>query len=127
MPKKIIATDKAPKAIGPYSQGIIANSFLFTSGQIPLDPQTGKLVEGDIQIQARRSLDNLKAIIEEAGYSLTDVVKTTVFLKDIANFKAVNEIYATYFTLNPPARSAFQVAALPLNAEIEIEAVAVKA
>ncbi|MBP7460277.1 MAG: RidA family protein [Candidatus Delongbacteria bacterium] len=126
MSKKVIATEKAPKAIGPYSQGIMVNGFLYTSGQVPLDPQTGKLVEGDIQVQAKRSLDNLKAIIEAAGYTMEDIVKTTVFLKDIANFKAVNEVYAGYFSANPPARSAIQVAALPLNAELEIEAVAFK-
>lgn len=125
MPKKVIATEKAPKAIGPYSQAIQIGKMVFTSGQIPLDPETGKLIEGDIQLQAKRVFENIKAILETAGTSLDNVVKTTLYLKDLNNFKSVNEIYATYFTSNPPARSTIQIAALPLNAELELEAIAI--
>ncbi len=126
MERQAIATENAPQAIGPYSQAMKVDNMLFTSGQIPLDPATGKLVEGDIQAQARRVFDNLKSIIEAAGFKMSDVIKATVFLKDINNFKAVNEVYATYFSQPFPARSAFQVAALPLGAELEIEVIAAK-
>jgi 2-iminobutanoate/2-iminopropanoate deaminase len=124
--KKVISTAKAPKAIGPYSQAIQIRDMLFVSGQLPLDPETGKLVAGDIKQQAKRVLENVEAILDEEGYTLNDVVKTTLFLRDISNFKAVNEAYALYFAEKPPARSAFQVAALPLNAELELELIAVK-
>jgi 2-iminobutanoate/2-iminopropanoate deaminase len=121
-----VATDKAPSAVGPYSQAIIADSLVFVAGQVPLDPSTGKLVEGDIQAQTRRSLLNLKAILEAAGTSMDNVVKTTVFLTDMGQFKAMNQVYAEFFPGTPPARSAVQVGALPLGAEVEIEAVAIK-
>lgn len=123
MAKKRINTDKAPAAIGPYSQGITTGGYLFTSGQLPIDLKTGKLSEGSIEEQAHVALTNLKAIAEEAGTSLDKAVKTTVFLADIANFKAVNSVYAEYFAEPFPARSAFQVAALPLGAALEIEAI----
>ncbi|MFZ3101854.1 MAG: RidA family protein [Desulfitobacteriaceae bacterium] len=123
MSKEIISTERAPKAIGPYSQGNKFNELVFVSGQIPLNPATGQLVEG-IEAQAGQSLDNLKAILEEAGSSLSKVVKTTIFLKNMDNFKTVNEVYAQYFIENYPARSTVQVAKLPLDAEIEIEAIA---
>ena len=118
-----ITTDKAPAAIGPYSQAICTDGKLYTSGQLPLDPATGKIVEGPIEVQTHQALKNLKAIAEAADTSLAKTVKTTVFLKDIADFQAVNEVYKTYFSQPFPARSAFQVAALPLGATVEIEAV----
>ncbi len=122
--KRIIRTDNAPAAIGPYSAGIVAGKFVFTAGQIGLDPKNGQMVEGGVEEQARRALTNLKAILEAAGSSLENVVKTTVFLQDMADFTKVNEVYAEFFTVNPPARSAVQVAALPKNARVEIEAIA---
>lgn len=122
--RETIHTDKAPKAVGPYSQAIRGAGLVFTSGQIPLDPSTGKLVEGGVQEQARQSLENIRAILEAAGTDLSRAVKATVFLADIQDFAAVNEIYAQYFPSDPPARSAFQVAALPLGALVEIEMVA---
>ena len=124
MTREVVATKGAPAAVGPYSQGIKADGFVFSAGQLGLDPATGKLVEGDVTDQARRALLNIKAILEAAGSSLDRVVKVTVFLKDINDFKRVNEVYAQFFGQNPPARSAFQVAALPLGGLIEIEAVA---
>ena len=124
MRKEIIETKEAPGAIGPYSQAIKVNGMVFTSGQIPLDPATGEL-ETDIKLATKRSLENLKAILEEAGTSLDKVVKTVVFLKNMDDFAAVNEVYATYFTVNPPARSCVAVAMLPKDAVVEIEAVAV--
>ena len=124
--KTVIATTAAPGAIGPYSQAIEANGFVFVSGQIPLDPATGAFVPGGVEEQAEQSLRNLKAVLAGAGCTLGDVVKTTVLLKDIADFGAMNEVYASYFTGVCPARSAFQVAALPKGARVEIEAVAVK-
>ena len=124
MPKEIVYTDHAPAAVGPYSQAIKANGFVFTAGQIPLVPSEGKLIVGDIQVQTRQALENLKAVLEEAGTSLGNVVKTTVFLDNMDDFRAMNEIYAEFFNENPPARSAVEVARLPLNALVEIEAVA---
>ena len=121
--KKIIATSKAPSAIGPYSQAVAAGDFLYVSGQIPIDPATGNLVEGDIQAQSTQSLKNVKAIVEAAGCSMSDVVKTTVLLKNIADFAPMNEVYATFFTGDCPARAAFAVAVLPKGALVEIEAV----
>lgn len=124
--KEIIYTDSAPKAIGPYSQGVSASGkLLFLSGQIPVDPETGALAGGDIQTQTRQSLSNLKAVLAAAGASLENVVKTTVFLKDMGEFAAMNEVYSTFFPDGCPARSAVAVAALPKDARMEIEAVAV--
>lgn len=122
--KEIIATTKAPSAIGPYSQGIKANGFVFTSGQLPLDPSTGAFPEG-IKAQTRQSLLNVKAILEEAGTSIDKVIKTTVFLSDMNNFAAMNEVYAEIFgSSNHPSRSAVQVARLPKDALVEIEVIA---
>ena len=125
MGKKVIQTNKAPKAIGPYSQAIQAGDFLFLSGQIPLDPKTGELVKGDIGQQTQRVLENIKGILESQSLRMENVVKTTIFLKDLGNFNLVNEIYATYFPSSPPARSTVEVSKLPRNAEIEIETIAV--
>ncbi|MDR2109785.1 MAG: RidA family protein [Spirochaetaceae bacterium] len=124
---KVITTEKAPKAIGPYSQGIAAGNFVYTSGQLPIDAATGELEKSDIKKAAKNSLENCRAILEAAGLSLKDVVKTLVFMTDLSEFTAMNEVYASYFAENPPARSCIQVAALPLGAKIEIEVVAVKA
>lgn len=123
--KTVIATDNAPGAIGPYSQAVMTWNLLFTSGQLPIDPATGKMVEGFIADRAHQTLKNLAAVVEAAGATLDDVVKTTVFLADIGDFQEVNAVYAEYFSPPFPARSAFQVAALPLGADIEIEAVVV--
>ena len=125
MGKKVIQTDKAPKAIGPYSQAIQAGNFLFLSGQIPLDPKTGELVKGDIRKQTRQVLENIKGVLESQGLGMEDIVKATIFLKDIGNFNQVNEVYATYFPTSPPARSTVEVAKLPRDADIEIEIIAV--
>jgi len=119
----IIATSEAPSAIGPYSQGVRAGDFLFISGQIPLDPRTGRMVEGDIRDKARRVIDNLKAVARAAGGDLARVVKVTVFMKDMNDFAAINEAYAEYFGEILPARSAVQVAALPKGADVEMEAI----
>ncbi len=123
MSKQVIKTDKAPAAIGPYSQGVITGNLLFTSGQLPIDPDSGKLVDGTIEDKAKVAFNNLAAIAQSAGTSLDRAVKTTIFLADINNFKAVNSVYAQYFKEPFPARSAFQVAALPLGADIEVEAI----
>lgn len=123
MTKTIINTDKAPAAIGPYSQGVVTGNLLFTSGQLPIDPATGKIPEGSIDTRAHIVFKNLTAIAQEAGTSLEKAVKLTVFLADIADFAAVNAVYAEYFKAPFPARSAFQVAALPLGADLEIEAI----
>ena len=121
--KKVIESSDAPGAVGPYSQAIQVGNLMFTSGQLPLNPTTGKIQEGPISIRAHQAIKNLSSIILEAGASLDDVVKTTVFLTDIADFQEVNTIYSEYFKSPHPARSAFQVAALPLGADIEIEAI----
>ncbi len=124
MSKIVVKTDSAPAAIGPYSQGVVSTgNLLFTSGQIPIDPATGKLIEGTIEDKAHRAFKNLSAIAQAAGTTLDRAVKTTVFLADINNFKAVNSVYAQYFKEPFPARSAFQAAALPLGADIEVEAI----
>ena len=123
MEKTIIQTDKAPKAIGPYSQAVLSKNLLFTSGQLPIDPAAGKIVEGSIEERTHMVLQNLQAIAAEAGTSLDKVVKTTVFLTDMNDFQAVNQVYAEYFKEPFPARSAYQVAALPLGANVEIEAI----
>ena len=123
---KTLHTDKAPAAVGPYSQATEVNGFIFTSGQIPLIPETGELVSDDIKKATARSLDNIKAILEEAGSSMDKVVKVNIFLADVNDFAAVNEVYAEYFTEHKPARSCVEVANLPKNGLLEIEAIAVK-
>lgn len=125
MKKEIIYTDNAPKAIGPYSQGIIVGDFVYTSGQIPINLHTG-VMESDIRLATKQSMENVKAILEEAGTSLENVVKTSIFLKDLNDFDIVNEVYGEYFAENKPARSCVQVAKLPKDAVIEIEAIATK-
>ena len=122
--KQIIHTDRAPAAVGPYSQAVRAGNLLFVSGQIPVDPATGEVVEATIQAQAQRSLENVKAVLAAAGASLDNVVKTTVFLKDMDDFVEMNRIYKTFFTADCPARSAVQVAKLPKDVLVEIEAIA---
>ena len=124
--KKVINSPKAPKAIGPYSQAIEVNGFLYISGQLPVDVNTGKIVEGGIQAQTEQSLKNIGYILEEAGMNYSNVVKTTCLLSDIANFAAMNEVYAKYFTSECPARAAFAVKDLPMGAMFEIEVVALK-
>ena len=124
MKREIIATDKAPAAAGPYSQAIRVGDFVFAAGQVALDPATGRLVEGGIEAQTRQALTNLSAVLQAAGTSLANVTKTTVFLADIGDFKAMNGVYAEFFPAAPPARSTVQVV-LPLGARIEIEAVAI--
>ena len=121
---QVVCTEKAPKAIGPYSQAIKANGFVFVSGQIPIDPESGHIVEGDTDLQTRRVLTNLSAILEESGSSLTQVVKTTVFLKDMLQFQVMNEVYGEFFSGHKPARSTIEVARLPRDVSIEIEAIA---
>jgi 2-iminobutanoate/2-iminopropanoate deaminase len=122
--KKIISTDHAPKAIGPYSQAVVMNGFAFLSGQIPLDPSTNQLIEGDIAAQTERVIQNLKAVLEACGSSLEQVVKTTVFLKDMGEFKEMNEVYGRYFSSNAPARATVEAARLPRDVRVEIECIA---
>ena len=122
--KKIISTNEAPGAIGPYSQGVRSGSFLFCSGQIPLDPKSGQIVSGDIATQTRRVLDNIAAVLRAGGLTFDNVVKTTIFLTDLGDFQIVNEVYTSYFKQDAPARSTVQVSALPKGAKIEIEAIA---
>lgn len=122
--KLIVATPAAPAAIGPYSQATIHNGIAYLSGQIPLDPATGQIVPGGIAEQTARVLDNLRAVLEAAGASLDTVLKTTVFLADMADFPAMNEVYARYFATNPPARATVQAARLPRDARVEIECIA---
>lgn len=124
--KRIIKTENAPAAIGPYSQAVEINGTLYISGQIPLDPATMKVVEGGIQEQTNQVLKNIGAILKEAGYEYADVVKSTCLLSDMANFKAMNEVYSGYYSENSPARAAFAVKELPLGVLIEIETIAVK-
>ena len=126
MDLRIIATDAAPKAIGPYAQAIVAGDLVFCSGQIPLDPKSGDVVTGDIKVQAARVLDNLAAVLDGAGSGLDRVLKTTVFLCDMADFPAMNEVYAQRFGAHRPARSTVQIGALPRGARIEIEAIAAR-
>ncbi len=121
--KKVIKTNNAPGAIGPYSQGIIVNDMIYTSGQLPIDVKTGEMPE-DISAQTKQSLENVKAILEEAGSSMANIIKTTVFLSDMENFKAMNDVYETFFEDDYPARSAFEVARLPKDALVEIEVIA---
>jgi 2-iminobutanoate/2-iminopropanoate deaminase len=122
---EFVSTENAPKAIGPYSQGVVANGFLFTAGQIALDPATGEIVEGDVVAQTRRVMQNLEGILSAAGVRWEDVVKTTVFLKDLGDFSRVNDEYAKALGASRPARSTVQVSALPRNVLVEIEAIAV--
>jgi len=126
MPRITVSTDKAPAAVGPYSQAVLVGNLVYTAGQIPLESATGRLVEGDIGAQTRQVLLNLKAILDAAGSSISDVVKTTVFMVDMGEFKAMNAVYAEFFPAAPPARSTVQVGALPLGARVEIEAVAIR-
>ncbi len=123
--KQVISTTSAPAAIGPYSQAIVSNGFAFLSGQIPLDPATGQLIEGGIEEQTLRVLDNLQSVLEAAGSSLAGVVKTTVYLKDMGEFAAMNAVYARYFTENPPARATVEAARLPKDVRVEIDCIAV--
>lgn len=122
--RKVVTTDKAPKSIGPYSQGIVCGNLLFVSGQIPIDPATGNQIKDSIEAQATRVLDNLKAVVEAGGSTLENVCKVTIFLSSMDHFKTVNEVYAKYFTANQPARAAMAVAGLPLGFDVEMEAVA---
>lgn len=124
MPKQAVRSERAPEAIGPYSQAVLSDGWLFVSGQIPLDPKTGKLVEGGIAIQTEQALANLGAVVEAAGLTLDRVVKTTVYLKDLQDFAAMNEVYSKFFKAPYPARAAVEVSALPRGAAVEIEAVA---
>jgi len=126
MDRKIVSTARAPKAIGPYSQGIEAGGFIFCSGQIPLDPQTGQLIEGDISVQTKRILDNLDAVLRAAGSSLAGAVKITVYLTDLGHFEALNRVMAERFPQEPPARAVVQVSALPKNASVEMDLIALK-
>ena len=124
--KKVINTTNAPGAIGPYSQAIEVNDTLYISGQVPVNPATGKVVEGGIKEQTEQVMKNIAAILEEAGYTFADVVKSTCLLSDMANFAAMNEVYGSYYKENPPARAAFAVKELPLSVMVEIETIAVK-
>ena len=123
--REIISTSNAPAAVGPYSQAVRIGDLVYSAGQIPLNPETGKLVEGGIEAQTRQVMQNLIAVLEAAGTSLTNVVKTTIYVTDLGDFATLNQVYGSYFDSNPPARSTVQVAALPLGANVEIEVVAV--
>src|SRR5207245_8773862 len=123
--KQSVATENAPKAIGPYSQAIVHNGLAYLSGQIPLDPATNQLVEGDIGVQTARVLESLKAVLEACGSGLDKVVKTTVFIKDMGEFAKMNEVYGKYFSENPPARSTVEAARLPRDVRVEIDAIAI--
>lgn len=125
--REIIATAKAPAAIGPYSQAVQIGDLIYTAGQIPLVPETGKLVEGGIEDQTRQVMQNLANVLEAAGSSLSQVVKSTIFVTNLADFAVINKVYGSFFAQNPPARSTVQVAALPLGAQVEIEMIAIKA
>ncbi len=124
MAKKWIAPSEGPKPVGPYSPGVVANGFLFVSGQIPLNPATGELVKESFESQVRQTLENVKSVIEAVGATLDDVVKVTIFLQDLANFEELNRIYSEYFSESKPARAAIQAARLPKDVDIEIEAIA---
>jgi 2-iminobutanoate/2-iminopropanoate deaminase len=123
--QKTISTERAPKAIGPYSQAVIVNGFAFLSGQVALDPATGQIVDGDVSAQTERVIENLKAVLEACGASLGKVVKTSVFLKDMGDFSKMNEVYARYFGENSPARSTVEVARLPRDVRVEIDCIAI--
>jgi 2-iminobutanoate/2-iminopropanoate deaminase len=122
--RDVVLTDRGPKPIGPYSQAVRVNGFLFVSGQVALDPKTGEMSAGDVREQTERVLENVKGIVEAAGSKMPHVIKTTVFLKNMSDFAAMNEVYARYFTMAPPARSTVEVARLPKDALVEIEVVA---
>jgi 2-iminobutanoate/2-iminopropanoate deaminase len=124
LPKKHVESSQAPKPIGPYSQGVISGGLLFVSGQVPLDPETGELVKGDIEVQAERALKNVMAILKEAKMGPEHVVKATVYLADLADFAKMNEVYSRYLGKEPPARSTIQVAGLPKGARVEIDVIA---
>lgn len=124
--KKVIHTEKAPKAVGPYSQAIESNNMLFISGQIPINPATGQIIEGGIKEQTKQVMENIGHILKAAGYSFDDVIKSTCLLADMNDFGAMNEVYGSYYPENPPARAAYQVVKLPLGAMIEIETIASK-
>ncbi len=124
--KKVISSEKAPAAVGPYSQAIEANGTLYVSGQIPINRAAGGAIPESIEEQTRQCLENIKAILDEAGYALSDVVKATVLLDDIDNFSAMNGVYSSYFTVQMPARACYQVAKLPLGVKVEIETIAIK-
>jgi len=124
MKKEVVFTDKAPGVVGPYSQGVVAGNLLFTAGQIALEPGTGKMLNGDVQVETERVLQNLQAVLEAAGTSFVHVVKSTVLLADMADFAAMNAVYGRYMGDNPPARTTYQAGALPLGAKVEIEMVA---
>lgn len=124
--KKIINTSKAPTAIGPYSQAVEVNGTLYISGQVPVDPATAKVVEGGIVEQTKQVMKNIEAILDEAGYSFSDVVKSTCLLSDMSSFASMNEVYGSYYKENPPARAAFAVKELPLSVMVEIETIAIK-
>ena len=125
MDKKIIKTHKAPQAIGPYSQAVKSGNFIFASGQIPLDPVSGNMAEADIKKQTERVMENIKGLLESENLTMANIIKTTCFLTDMANFAAFNEVYATYFPENPPARSTVAIKALPKDALVEVEIIAV--
>ncbi len=125
MNRKVVQTENAPKAIGPYSQGIISRGMLFTAGQIPVNPETGKIISDNFEHQVRQVLENIKAVVEEAGSNLTDIIKLTVYLIDLDNFQILNKVFSEYFDSEPPARAAIQVARLPLDVQVEIDAIAV--
>ncbi len=125
MTMQLISTEKAPAAVGPYSQGVKKGNVIYTSGQLPIVPETGELLKGNIKDVARQSLENVKAVLNEAGATLNDVVKVTVFVADMNNFAQINEVYAEYFTEHKPARSLVEVSRLPKDGDIEIEAIAI--
>jgi 2-iminobutanoate/2-iminopropanoate deaminase len=122
--RKIISTQHAPAAVGPYSQAVQIGDLIYSAGQIPLVPETGKLIEGGIEAQTRQVMQNLSAVLEAAGSSLSNVIKTTIYVTDLADFASINQVYGSFFEADPPARSTVQVAALPLGAQVEIEVVA---
>ncbi len=124
MKKEVLTSDRVPKAIGPYSQAVRMENLIFTSGQLPIDPASGALIPGDVEAQTRRVMENLSALLEDAGSDLSKALKATIYLVDIRDFARFNEVYAEYFPSVPPARSAFQVAALPLGARVEVELIA---